>query len=286
MSGAVKPCTEGIYRRVSVRMYGDEKFSRLTPLQPSGQALWIYLLTGPHTGPVPGLFVIGRAALAEILGWDEEAFSKAFAEVFAEGLVEFDAKSRLWFIPKAIRHNMPANPNVVRSWRGPLALMPECDLRERAMACISAALFSLSDAFGRAFEEACGKALPKSLPKTAGKASPKQEQEQEQKQDRDTSRPRRLARSSDSGTRLPSDWALSEELRSYCKQTRPDLDPDSVAENFRDFWVAKPGKDARKLDWPATFRRWVREQRSAGGGFQVRGGRDPMAAVDQFAGGV
>lgn len=99
-------------------------------------------------------------------------------------------------------------------------------------------------------------------------------------------RAKRSAAASDRGTRLPSDWALPADLRAYCEQKRPDLDPDAVAENFRDFWVAKPGMDARKLDWPATFRRWVREQRVTDRRFQSHGGRDPMAAVDQFAGGV
>lgn len=180
MTTVAKPAGEGIYRRVSVRMYGDERFARLSPLQPSGQALWLYLLTGPHTTPVPGMFVLGRAALAEILGWDAEAFDKAFAEVIGEGLVEFDAKSRLWLIPKAIQHNMPANPNVVKSWRSTLALMPECGLRDRAFGHIAEALFSLSDAFGKAFAEASGKPSPKTSTKPPRKTSAKQEQEQEQ----------------------------------------------------------------------------------------------------------
>lgn len=32
------------------------------------------------------------------------------------------------------------------------------------------------------------------------------------------------------------------------------------AEQFRDYWTAKPGKDGTKLDWPATWRQWVRNQ--------------------------
>src|SRR5262245_56307986 len=95
---------EGIYRRVSVRMYADERFMRLSALQPSGQSLWLYLLTGPHTGPIPGVFVSGKAAMAEALDWTIEDFEKAFAEVSGEGLAEFDAKTRLWFIPNAIKH--------------------------------------------------------------------------------------------------------------------------------------------------------------------------------------
>lgn len=189
--------TKGIYRRVSVRMYGDEKFMRLSPLLPSGQALWMYLLTGPHTGPVPGVFVIGHAALAEALGWREEAFAKAFAEVFNEGLVEFDAKTRLWFIPKAIHHNMPPNPNVVLSWRATWPLLPESRLRDRIYEALEDALSSMSGPLGKAFREACGKPLlkpsPKALAKASGNGMAKQEQEagtgEEKKTTSSSSRP-------------------------------------------------------------------------------------------------
>ena len=172
--------TEGIYRRVSVRMWGDARFLRLSALQPSGQALWVFLLTGPHTTAIPGVFVIGRAALAEALEWDDEAFAKAFDEVVGQGLVEFDLKSRMWFIPRAIRHNMPANPNVVKSWRAAIALLPECEMRDRVLGHLKAELFSLSEAFGKAFEEACAKPSAKPFVKASAKGSPKQEQKQEQ----------------------------------------------------------------------------------------------------------
>ncbi|KQY73963.1 hypothetical protein ASD52_26395 [Ensifer sp. Root142] len=29
-------------------------------------------------------------------------------------------------------------------------------------------------------------------------------------------------------------------------------------DKFRDYWNAKTGKDATKLDWPATWRNWLR----------------------------
>lgn len=33
-----------------------------------------------------------------------------------------------------------------------------------------------------------------------------------------------------------------------------------IAENFRDYWIAKSGKDAVKRDWKATWRMWVRRE--------------------------
>lgn len=176
-TSSVRPPAEGIYRRVTVRMYGDERFMRLSPLLPSGQSLWLYLLTGPHTGPIPGVFVAGRAALGEALGWDAEAFRKAFDEVLFEGLAEFDEKTRMCFIPNAIHHNTPPNPNVVRSWRAPWLQLPECELRGRIFDHLQASLTEVSEAFGKAFAETCGKAFDNASPKPSPKHMAKQEQE-------------------------------------------------------------------------------------------------------------
>lgn len=67
------------------------------------------------------------------------------------------------------------------------------------------------------------------------------------------------------GSRLPADWKLPEEYRSFCREERPDLDPDKVAAKFADFWHGKPGKAGTKLNWFATWRNWVREERAPTG---------------------
>lgn len=33
-----------------------------------------------------------------------------------------------------------------------------------------------------------------------------------------------------------------------------------IADSFRDYWLSKPGAQARKLDWSATWRNWVRRE--------------------------
>ncbi len=67
------------------------------------------------------------------------------------------------------------------------------------------------------------------------------------------------------GTRLPNDWELPDDWRKWAESNRPDLDAGAVAESFRDFWIAKPGKDGRKADWQATWRNWVRSQKAQHG---------------------
>lgn len=65
-------------------------------------------------------------------------------------------------------------------------------------------------------------------------------------------------------SRLPSDWSPSEDEIAFCRSERPDLNPRSVAEQFRDYWVAVPGQKGCKRDWTATWRNWVRSQRASG----------------------
>jgi uncharacterized protein YdaU (DUF1376 family) len=73
-------------------------------------------------------------------------------------------------------------------------------------------------------------------------------------------------------TRLPPGWFPGDVLKAWAEKERPDLDLNRVVAKFRDHWISKPGKDGLKLDWDATFRNWVREERS--------GNRPPQLLVD------
>ncbi len=172
--------SEDVYRTILVRMWGDQKFRSLSPLPPSGQSLWLYLLTGPFSNRI-GLFKAGEMALAEELGWDLKAFRKAFEEVIAYGLVKVSLKDRLIFIPNFTKINRPLFPNVVLSWSHEWKMVPECPLKLEAWETIKSNMGAVSDnAFIKAFVKACPKPFIKALPKDTPKDTPIQEQEQEQ----------------------------------------------------------------------------------------------------------
>lgn len=63
-------------------------------------------------------------------------------------------------------------------------------------------------------------------------------------------------------SRLPLDWTLPDPWREWAFQERPDLDPALTAAKFADYWHAKAGQAGRKLDWLATWRNWVREEKA------------------------
>lgn len=60
------------------------------------------------------------------------------------------------------------------------------------------------------------------------------------------------------GTHLPPDWEPSAEEREFAATERPDLNVDTEAAKFRDYWRAIPGAKGRRSDWPATWRNWIR----------------------------
>lgn len=67
------------------------------------------------------------------------------------------------------------------------------------------------------------------------------------------------------GSRLSKDWVLPKSWGEWALLERTDWKTDDVrkcAERFKDFWIAKSGKDATKLDWEATWRNWVRNENS------------------------
>ncbi len=63
-------------------------------------------------------------------------------------------------------------------------------------------------------------------------------------------------------SRLPKPFDLPVEWAEWAKAERPDLDPHRVADKFADYWHGKGGAAGRKLDWLATWRNWVREERA------------------------
>lgn len=89
-------------------------------------------------------------------------------------------------------------------------------------------------------------------------------------------------------SRLSEDWVLPSEWFEWALSQ--GLSADQVygqAERFRDYWIAKAGKDAAKLDWNATWRNWIRNA-SKGFGKNERKSSKSAAeiarnAADRFA---
>ncbi len=63
------------------------------------------------------------------------------------------------------------------------------------------------------------------------------------------------------GTRLPADFSPD---RDWTVKTLSDLDIDGELERFRDYWNGQTGQKATKVDWPGTWRNWIRRCKESG----------------------
>ncbi len=63
------------------------------------------------------------------------------------------------------------------------------------------------------------------------------------------------------GTRLTADFQPDHDTVTLIRGERPDIDLDTETRKFVDYWTAKTGRDATKLDWNATWRNWMRNAR-------------------------
>ena len=86
--------------------------------------------------------------------------------------------------------------------------------------------------------------------------------------------------SSKRGARLPPDWMPTADDIAFCRMQRPDIEPGTVSDEFRDYWIAQPGQKGVKLDWSATWRNWIRRQRQ---NQRPSGQSRTMQALDNIA---
>lgn len=142
------------YRRVSTRMWNDRKFLELSAPKPNARDLWVWLIAGPLTTPVPGVVLASIGGVADRLAWPLPATRRCWQEIADREMATADWSHSLVWLPNALEHNPPESPNVVKSWRRYLdENVPECDLRIQVEGFTQGFL----KAFGKAFHEAFGR---------------------------------------------------------------------------------------------------------------------------------
>jgi hypothetical protein len=63
----------------------------------------------------------------------------------------------------------------------------------------------------------------------------------------------------DRGTRLPDEFSVTDELADWARTNAP-LCGRTDHDSFCDYWRAVPGAKGRKVDWPATWKNWMRRE--------------------------
>jgi hypothetical protein len=151
-----------IYKTVEVEVWDDSAFRRLSPLQPSGQALWLYLLTGRRTTKIPGVVVARPAVLADDLRWPLPSLELCLGEAIDEGLAKADTEAGIVWLPRALRHSdgtprkstKPTSLNHFKGWAKGWERIPECSLKGEIWREVKALAYALSDAYVDAFAHA------------------------------------------------------------------------------------------------------------------------------------
>lgn len=59
------------------------------------------------------------------------------------------------------------------------------------------------------------------------------------------------------GTRIPDDFSVTPDMVVWARQRVPHVDGRHETEKFINFWTAKSGRDAVKLDWVRTWQNWM-----------------------------
>lgn len=59
------------------------------------------------------------------------------------------------------------------------------------------------------------------------------------------------------GTRIPDDFTVTPEMVAWCRSECPDVNGQRETQKFFNYWQAKTGAGATKLDWNATWRNWM-----------------------------
>jgi hypothetical protein len=60
------------------------------------------------------------------------------------------------------------------------------------------------------------------------------------------------------GTRIPDTFTVTDEMVVWVEHDCRDVDWRNETASFVDYWKSKPGKDAVKLDWVRTWKKWMR----------------------------
>lgn len=106
----------GAFRKLPTFVWTDARYVSLGRPPPCPQWLLHYLITGPFHLPAPGFVSVGKAALAERLGWTVDELLQQFRELEERDIALADWDTGFIWLPDVTLGELPANLNVVKHW--------------------------------------------------------------------------------------------------------------------------------------------------------------------------
>jgi len=220
------------YGKIESRVWNDEKFITLTPMQ---QRLFLYTLTCPH-GNLIGLYVLKKEYIIGDLKSLPKDLDKDLRKLCESSLIRYDFATSVIFIKNYLKHNPVTNPNQRKAARKILIDLPKSQL--------------VRD-FASAFE-GLSEGLDLGLPE--GLSKPETETETETETEKRTEAKNPPAKKP---SKIPADFMLTEKLIEFAKSQGINGNVQQIFDQFKDH---HKNKGTLGLDWEAGWRTWVRNE--------------------------
>lgn len=132
------------YRGVKVTTWNDERFITLPD---EAKLVWFHVYTNRLSNGL-GMFQASIEGLAADMRWDLKRYTKRFKECCSKGLFVYSETYHVVYFPNFIKHNKPANPNVLKSLLSSWDYIPNTKLK----ALLYKELQGLGDGYEKAME--------------------------------------------------------------------------------------------------------------------------------------
>jgi hypothetical protein len=254
-------CVVRDYAKVGPQFWIGDTGRKLRAAGANAQVVALYLMTSPHANML-GLYYLPKLFVAHETGLGMEGASEGLARCVEAGYCSYDEASEMVWVHEMASYQI-AEALVTTDKRclgvqNEYNQLPENPYLARFFDKYSAAFHMTKQRGIVEKKEEVKQAPSKPL------ASQEQEQEQEQEKEQEEEAPPASRSASSQGSRLQNDWALPKAWGEWALEQQPTWTAEHVrlvADKFRDHWIGKSGKDARKADWQATWRNWVRNEK-------------------------
>ena len=248
---------KNFYRSINPQFWSGKTGKALRG-NPEAQLLALYLVTNQHT-TMEGVYHLPIAYICADTGLSVEGATKGLARLYEAGFCEYFDEVEVVFVYKMLTYqsgNLKSTDNRTIAVRKFYDQLEESVIKQR---------------FAEIYWELLGmESKPLASPLQAPRVSVAVTEtvtetvtvEGAQKAEEQTPPAAPKVRPKKTATRLDDTWQLPDEYAQWCRENRPDLNPYTVADQFKDYWIAQPGAKARKQDWFATWRNWCRNQRA------------------------
>ena len=219
--------------------------------------LAVYLVSGPHRAAI-GAMRLPVGYIVSDLRWKDTRIEQALLEMEKAGFIARDRESEWLCVINQVKYDPPTNPNQVRSLAKAANEIGCESIRQVCTTAVITHLKALGNDFGSLFE-----GLAKAF-ETPGPVltCPDHVQDHVRVHDRapgpDPVPEALRAGRAPNATRIPDDWQPSDALKAWALEHEPSVDANRETLKFLDYWRASSGAKARKSDWDATWRGWIR----------------------------